>query len=138
VVLGHHRQALVLGVEARALGDRPALEHALHLETEVVVQARGRVLLDHEGASLLLLFLASRLGRDREVALAVVLLQAHRRPPPLHVTGSAAAVARRPASWQGPCSWVGGGPRRVAFPLRGAAGGALAPAAAVALDRAGR
>src|SRR5438445_4786373 len=38
VILHLHRQALVGGIEAWTLGDRPALEGAVELETEIVVQ----------------------------------------------------------------------------------------------------
>jgi hypothetical protein len=48
VVLDVDRQAPDLGSDRRPLGDRPALEDAVHLQTDVVVQAPGGVLLDHE------------------------------------------------------------------------------------------
>ena len=48
VVLGLHGEAFVGGIEARPLGDGPAHEHATDLEAEVVVEAAGGVLLDHE------------------------------------------------------------------------------------------
>ena len=38
VILHLHRQALVGGIEAWTFGDRPALEGAVELETEIVVQ----------------------------------------------------------------------------------------------------
>jgi hypothetical protein len=79
MVLGHHREALVGRIEAGSLGHGPALEHALHLETEVVVEARGGVLLDAERPSLALSLLALRLRRDREVTLPVVFAESHRR-----------------------------------------------------------
>ena len=49
MVLDVHRQALVGGVEAWPLGHRPAQQHAVELEAEVVVQMARRVLLDDEG-----------------------------------------------------------------------------------------
>ena len=90
-----HREPLDGGVEGRPLGHRPREHDAAMLETEVVVQLAGPVLLDDElqrstpGAR------ASRrapggLGSDREAALAIVLGQPtipaeisrrRRRPP---------------------------------------------------------
>ena len=82
VVLDVHCEALVVGVEARALGHRPAQQHAVELEPEVVVQAGGRVLLDDErqpgGAART--DLARRLGRDAEVALPTVAFEGHGSP----------------------------------------------------------
>ena len=48
VVLDVHRQAPDVGVERRALRHRPADQHAVDLEAEVVVQAAGPVALDDE------------------------------------------------------------------------------------------
>src|SRR5690349_9130677 len=48
VVFGRHGEPLLARVERRPLRYRPRLEHAVGLEPEVVVQARRRVLLDHE------------------------------------------------------------------------------------------
>ena len=48
MVLDMDRHALFLRVEARPLGHRPAQQHAVELEPEVVVQAGGPVLLDDE------------------------------------------------------------------------------------------
>src|SRR5205807_10578544 len=50
--LGRGREPLVARVHGRALGDRPGLQDVANLETEVVVKARGRVLLDDEPRSL--------------------------------------------------------------------------------------
>ena len=41
VVLGADREPLVGGIEARALGDRPALQDAVELKAEIPVQARA-------------------------------------------------------------------------------------------------
>ena len=49
MVLDVHRQPLVARIQAGALGGRPAHQHAIELEPEVVVQLPGRVLVDHEG-----------------------------------------------------------------------------------------
>ncbi len=50
VILDVHREPLLLRVPRRSLGHRPALEHAVHLEAQVVVQAPRGVLLHHEEA----------------------------------------------------------------------------------------
>jgi hypothetical protein len=66
---------LLLGrVEARPLGNGPGQQHAVELEAEVVVQARGSVLLHDEAQRLAALggLLTSWLGRDREIALGPV------------------------------------------------------------------
>src|SRR5262249_5843996 len=41
-------EASRLGVEARPLGDGPALQHSVQLEAEVIVKTPRPVLLDHE------------------------------------------------------------------------------------------
>src|SRR5690606_10078305 len=46
MILDVHGQPLVRRVEAGALGDGPALERAVELEPEVIVQAAGVVALD--------------------------------------------------------------------------------------------
>ena len=46
MVFDLHRQALVGGIEIRAFGHGPALEHAVQLQAEVVMEVRGIVLLD--------------------------------------------------------------------------------------------
>src|SRR3546814_2174559 len=51
MVLDVHREALLAGDEARPLGHRPALQYAVHLQAQVVVQAPGRVLLDQVGVA---------------------------------------------------------------------------------------
>ena len=48
MVLNRDRQALVLGIDRRSFGDRPALEDPFHLQAEIVVQVRGLVLLYHK------------------------------------------------------------------------------------------
>jgi hypothetical protein len=77
MILRHHGQAFLRGVEAGALGNRPALEDPFELEPEVVVQPGGRVLLHDEGAPVCRLLLTARLGGLSEVALAVILAQPH-------------------------------------------------------------
>ncbi|MEZ5332470.1 MAG: hypothetical protein R2991_10560 [Thermoanaerobaculia bacterium] len=50
VVLRLHGEPLLGGIEGRALGYGPGAQDAAHLQTQVVVQAPGRVLLDDEQA----------------------------------------------------------------------------------------
>src|SRR5690349_19745452 len=47
MVLDFDRESLVGWIAAGPLGHRPALEHAVQLEAEVVVEVRRGVLLDH-------------------------------------------------------------------------------------------
>src|SRR5262249_35476638 len=70
-------QTLVARVERWSLRHGPAQQHAVELQAEVVVEARGRVLLDaiREGAGRARL--ARRLGRLREGALLPVGLEGH-------------------------------------------------------------
>ena len=72
-------EPLVGGVEARALGDRPACKHAIELEAEVVVEIAGGVLLHDETRTRAALRPGATpgLGRPREVALAAVVLETH-------------------------------------------------------------
>src|SRR5215469_5380943 len=48
MVLGAHRKPLLAERQARAAGDRPALEHAIELEPQIVVQPPRGMLLDNE------------------------------------------------------------------------------------------
>src|SRR4051812_10361694 len=48
VILDVHREALVRGVEARPLGDRPAQQDTVQLQPKVVVKVRRLVFLDDE------------------------------------------------------------------------------------------
>ena len=51
VVLDMDGKPLLAGDEARTLGDRPALEHAVELEAEIVMEAARGVLLDDEAVA---------------------------------------------------------------------------------------
>ena len=73
MVLDVHGHAPHMRIEARALGNRPALERAVELEPEVVVQAPRGVLLDHEREAFgLARDFAFRFRGDAEVALLAV------------------------------------------------------------------
>src|SRR5690606_28048158 len=77
VVLGLHREPAILRVEARLFRHRPALQHAVVLEPEVVMEP-ARIVLLHDvlqprtGAAR---GFAARLRRHREVALALIALE---------------------------------------------------------------
>src|SRR3546814_14788538 len=73
MVLGAHRETLVGGVGARPLGHRPAFEHAVDFEAEVVMEPRRVMLLDDEAVAFSLCDLARGLGGQLEVALGIIL-----------------------------------------------------------------
>src|SRR4029077_13654978 len=73
MVLDVHREALLGRIEARALRHGPALQHAIHLQTKVVVQAAGGVTLDDEAPARGVGKGPRGLRRAAEVAFAVVL-----------------------------------------------------------------
>ena len=73
MVFGAHCEAFDRRVEARPLGDRPALEQAVHFQAEVPVEPGCIVLLNHEAvAARRSAMLARRLGGTREIAFGVV------------------------------------------------------------------
>ena len=93
MILDVHGQALLPRVQAGPLRHRPAEQHAVQLEAEVVVQAGRRVLLDQEAARAVRARsgrgVAGRLAGDPEVALPVVFGEAHvrmLRPPPMRMS----------------------------------------------------
>src|SRR5690349_16255824 len=80
MVLDMDSEALGIGIEARPFRHRPALEHAVELEAEIVVHAPRRMRLDDIAEPLVLAgtaLRAGRLGRPGEVALAAILAQTH-------------------------------------------------------------
>ena len=72
MVLGHHGKPFLTGVEARALGHGPALQHSVMLQPEIEMRARCCVLLDDETVALGFPALGPRLGRLGEVAPRLV------------------------------------------------------------------
>ena len=74
VILGLHRETANARIEARAFRHGPAQEHAVQLETEVVVHVARAMLLndEREPAAFALDDLPFGLGGDREIALLVV------------------------------------------------------------------
>src|SRR3546814_7112191 len=77
MVFGAHREAFVGGVGARPLGHRPAFEHAIDFEAEVVMEPRRVMLLDDEAIArltfLALCDLPRGLGGQFEIALGIIL-----------------------------------------------------------------
>ena len=79
MILHVHRKPFRLGIERRALGNRPREQYAVVLEAEVVVEMARQVFLDAEEplARFLLTELACRFRRFREVAFAFVFFESH-------------------------------------------------------------
>src|SRR5262249_5538917 len=104
MVLDVHGQPSLLGMHRRPLGHRPALQHAVHLEAEVIVEAAGRVLLHDEEASADEPAPSEGLGRPLRIPLFSVLLQLRRPllphyPSPLSSTSTTIRVRGRRESW---------------------------------------
>ena len=82
VILGVHGQVALADLERQALGQRPAGQHAVHLQPQVVVQAPCVVSLhdEHRPPALRRLrFATGRLGRPPRPSLAAVLVERHQR-----------------------------------------------------------
>src|SRR5207247_10873633 len=79
VVLDVHGQPLVGRIEAGSLRHRPALERPIELETEIVMQAAGCVLLHDETQPRASprRYAALRLRSLAEIAFAMVALETH-------------------------------------------------------------
>src|SRR5690606_7839990 len=75
MVLDMHGEALLPRHQARAARHRPALEDAIHLQAEVVMQPPGVVLLDDEALARLAARAATRFLRRLEVALLPIGLE---------------------------------------------------------------
>ena len=104
VVLYVHGQALLFRVHRRALGHRPALQHAVHLEPEVVMKPPRGVLLDHEALAGALPAAAEGLGRAVRVPFPPVGLELRcafvdHNPSPLPATITTTGVRPRPEPW---------------------------------------
>src|SRR5438034_11831014 len=67
-------------IHRRPFQDRPADQHALHLEAEVVVQPRCPMLLHNEAVSSASIGCTFRLGRLAELAFSLVLGKRTRHP----------------------------------------------------------
>ena len=96
VILDMHREPLVVRILARALRHRPAHQHAVPFQAEVVVQPARVVLLDQiaQLACPDLRGVALRLRGAREIALGVVFTQAVRQRAAIRRPSSAARVLR--------------------------------------------
>src|SRR5436309_12761147 len=94
MILDVHRQALFVGAHGRSLRHRPALQHAVELQTQVVVEPARRVLVDDEPVARAGAGAAERFRRLRGIALAPVLVEAaaarHGAPAPRRA---------RPSGW---------------------------------------
>ena len=103
MILGAHREPLVGGIGARPFRHRPALEHTVGLEAEVIMKARRVVLLDDEASALRLRRLSRRhlprrLGRGGEVALGLVLRERVGAPRHVRRASSPARGASTPCA----------------------------------------
>ena len=77
MIFDRHGKTLLGGIQRRTFRDRPGFEDALHLETEVVVEAGGAVLLHHEAVSFVFLHFGGRLGGVGKAAFALIFLKCH-------------------------------------------------------------
>src|SRR5207249_4675734 len=75
VVFGLHREPFLVSDEARPVRDDPALEHAIELEPQVIVQAPRRVHLHNELAAQIGPRLRGRLAGLAEITLALIFAQ---------------------------------------------------------------
>ena len=93
VVLDVDGERAAVGVERRALGHRPAHQHAVDLQAQVVVQAAGPVALHDEPVATHRCCTTLWLGRDLEVPLRAIALEAFRAPSARrHVTPPASKL----------------------------------------------
>ena len=77
VILGVLRQAPLVGVEGWPLGDRPAGEHPVHLEPQVVMEAGGPMAVHHEASRAVAHVAGCRLRGAGKVPLAAVRVERH-------------------------------------------------------------
>src|ERR1700730_7933740 len=99
VILDVDCQALVARNQARPAGHGPALHHAVKLESKVVVQPTGGMLLDDIPAALAVLRASARLGCHTEITLLLVDLKTHAQLPllrPLRLPAAHPAVIASP------------------------------------------
>ncbi len=83
VILGPHRQPLVLGIETWPLRHRPAFQDTVQLQPEIIMEAGGVMLLDDEALPTRPPALPLGLARLAEIALGVVRGEriGHLQPP---------------------------------------------------------
>src|SRR5581483_5133261 len=80
MVLHLYCEALHRRIEAWAFRDRPALQHAVRLQSEIVMKTARGMLLNHVESVFLVAraaFVAARLRRAGEMALASILAESH-------------------------------------------------------------
>jgi hypothetical protein len=104
VILHVHGQPLFLRVHRRALGHRPALQDAVHLEPEVVVKTPRGMLLDDEALAGGEPAASEGLRRAVRVSFFPVGLELRRpffdhNPSPLPATVTTTGVRLRPEPW---------------------------------------
>ena len=76
VILGPHRQGLVVGIGARPASDGPADPHAVQLQPEIIMQPRRGMLLDDKAIAGRRKLRTGRLGRVRKIVLRPIERQA--------------------------------------------------------------
>src|SRR5579862_1759080 len=81
MILHLHGEPLDGGIERRPFGNRPGKQHAIKFQTEIVMQLRGTVFLDHVLQRAFGKFRVARffgrLRRNLEVALSAIFLEGH-------------------------------------------------------------
>src|SRR5262249_17323802 len=77
MIFGLHGESLVVGIKAGSPWNSPGAEHAVHLQTTIVVKARRAMLLDDETATRTRSNFPFRLGCFVESALSFVFLKTH-------------------------------------------------------------
>jgi hypothetical protein len=101
MVLDLDREALLGWIKAGPAGYRPALHDPVELEPQIIMETARRMLLDHITMAGLPRPLPARLGRDPEIALLAVEIEAHGKARafegfPRHATGWRQATGYRP------------------------------------------
>ena len=101
MILHLHGQAFVGRIERRAFGHRPGLEHAFHLQAEVIVQPSGPVLLHHKTVLRFLLQLVE-VAREFPQSGACVCIRPGTQP---HSSSWRVEFAS-PGNWERGIQWV--------------------------------
>src|SRR5262249_25437482 len=78
MILDLHRKPLLVGIKARAAGDRPALHHAVEFQPQVIMQPSCGVLLNDVAVTAARALAAARLRCHIELSLLPVSFQRHR------------------------------------------------------------
>ena len=103
VIFNVHRQSLDGRIQRRALRHRPTHQHAAEFQSEVIVQVRSVVFLNHEAEAIAgAAPTAARFGRDAKIALLAILSQSHSCRPDSN-GGCGSSVVVRSTSLQLTC-----------------------------------